>query len=828
MFFLEDNRPLTRPVQSWKTLMRTACAFLLWMLCGAIANGQANMSGYNELAKQRLLIRITAQYLHTINQGQIDMDSAISIPCSVYHLNPFIAYNEVYNDGQLSTASGLLNAGRLSEARNLLAKSSGEERLSTLIELGIYFVFKPGNAASDLNEATKYISQALNMTKTANLKWKVTSLGLQGELLLQLGRQGESRKIFKEMVNLSEQSTNKRMLGLALLTAGGALYYGDPERLADFKKALEIFEALNDKEKSIEAISQMIIEHFVAKRYDEAERLLLEIIRREGEINFYCRQYPYDALAYITNRKGQLTNALDYSNKCLDAIPPGIDSVFKGYFYLRRGTIFERMQKNQEAMFWFDKALTSDKNQLRIFWLRPLAGKVNMLLSLGQPDQALSHLKKFPAKFPISSYFEQMHYAYLLGRTYYQLKNFRLAETNYQQFLSMAKVFPLEYVHDEFPLAYQQISTFYLQRGKTGRAKELLEKARAFTTNEDLQSIGLYYYYLFKIDSAEKKYLQAILHLQKGHAYIDSAFSIDQSKKADELLVKYETEKKDKNIKLLNSQKQVAQVKADEATRTKNITLAGLILLIIIILLLIRLYVNKQKANRKLEANRKELDQKNTFLEKVNNDKDKLLKEKEWLLKEVHHRVKNNLQMVTSLLYSQSVYLEDGAAKLAVNDSLRRMQAMSIIHQKLYQDQNTSVIAMPEYINDLVQYLHESFDVENKIVFEQDIEELSLDVSQAIPLGLIVTEGIVNALKYAFLNGQKGIVKIILQCADAGHLELKISDNGVGLPTGFDTMKHNSLGLDLMQGLAKQLNGELDIKTDNGAHITLKFKTVSD
>lgn len=254
--------------------------------------------------------------------------------------------------------------------------------------------------------------------------------------------------------------------------------------------------------------------------------------------------------------------------------------------------------------------------------------------------------------------------------------------------------------------------------------------------------------------------------------------------------------------------------------------ITGLIFLIIIILLVIKLYVSKQKANRKLEADRKELDQKNTFLEKVNNDKEKLLKEKEWLLKELHHRVKNNLQMVTSLLYSQSVYLKDSAARLAVNDSLRRMQAMSIIHQKLYQDQNSSVIAMQEYINELIHYLHESFDAENKIVFEQDIVELYLDVSQAIPLGLIVTESIVNALKYAFLNEQNGLVKITLHHSNPGYLQLKISDNGVGLPAGFDTMEHNTLGLGLMKGLAKQLNGALLIKTDNGVHITLTFKTL--
>jgi len=224
-----------------------------------------------------------------------------------------------------------------------------------------------------------------------------------------------------------------------------------------------------------------------------------------------------------------------------------------------------------------------------------------------------------------------------------------------------------------------------------------------------------------------------------------------------------------------------------------------------------------------LEANRRELDQKDLYLKALSLEQEKLLKEKEWLIKEVHHRVKNNLQMVTSLLYSQSVYSESDATKRALNDSLHRMQAMSLIHQKLYEDQNTSVIAMPGYVKDLVRYLRDSFDTDDRITFKQHVDPLDLDVSQAIPLGLIITESVVNAIKYAFLNRQKGIVNIALQFKDADTLLLKISDNGIGLPVAPDQMERNSLGLQLMQGLAKQLDGNFKIENNNGVHITVSF-----
>jgi two-component sensor histidine kinase len=360
--------------------------------------------------------------------------------------------------------------------------------------------------------------------------------------------------------------------------------------------------------------------------------------------------------------------------------------------------------------------------------------------------------------------------------------------------------------------------------GNNAKARELLERGKAAVPKLEMERAGIYYYNLFKIDSAEKKYVNAIANLQLSQQYTDSAFSYDQRKKVTELLVKYEAEKKDKNIKLLNSQKQLAQITAGQATRTKNITLVGIVLLLIIVGLLFSRYLTKQKNNKKLEANQLELDQKNVFLETLNTDQQKLLKEKEWLIKEVHHRVKNNLQMVTSLLYSQSVYLEDKAAKLAVNDSLRRMQAMSLIHQKLYQaDETTTLIFMPEYIDDLVHYLQESFDSGNRISFKQAVDLIDLDISQAVPLGLIITEGVVNAIKYAFLNGQAGIVSIKLAHDGTDSLLLNVADNGCGFPPGTEKLERNSLGLDLMQGLARQLNGRFNIENNNGVQITVKF-----
>lgn len=375
-----------------------------------------------------------------------------------------------------------------------------------------------------------------------------------------------------------------------------------------------------------------------------------------------------------------------------------------------------------------------------------------------------------------------------------------------------------------FRASYAALAQYYLKSRQYGNARyyndryaEIVHKIN-YAAGIRMTEKGYYV-----LDSVNGDFRSAMDHYLIAQRIKDSIDNITKAYQVSLLQIENETEQKNSHIDTLTKQ---AQVKDGLLKRTRfiqNTIVAVSALLLIITGLVYSRYRLKQRTNRKLEANQRELDQKNMFLETLNTEQEKLLREKEWLLREVHHRVKNSLQMVTSLLYSQSVYLEDDAAVLAIKDSLRRMQAMSLIHQKLYQDENTSTLLMSEYINELVQYLHDSFDADNRIVFEQAVAPLDLDVSQAIPLGLILTESIVNAIKYAFLNGEQGTVHIHLQHDGPDHLLLRISDNGVGLPGGFDMAGSNSLGLDLMQGLAKQLKGSFEIEDSNGVHIRVRF-----
>jgi two-component sensor histidine kinase len=180
------------------------------------------------------------------------------------------------------------------------------------------------------------------------------------------------------------------------------------------------------------------------------------------------------------------------------------------------------------------------------------------------------------------------------------------------------------------------------------------------------------------------------------------------------------------------------------------------------------------------------------------------------------------MQIVMSLLNTQSAYLESDALT-AIKNSQHRIQAMSLIHQKLYQADNVAFINMPSYIRELAGFLRESYDSGRDIQCNLDLEEIDLDVSQAVPVGLILNEAITNVIKYAFPGGQRGAIDIVMKRESGSRIMLSISDNGVGLPAGSDPGKKHSFGMNLIRGLAGQLGGTISIASDKGLCILIEF-----
>lgn len=204
------------------------------------------------------------------------------------------------------------------------------------------------------------------------------------------------------------------------------------------------------------------------------------------------------------------------------------------------------------------------------------------------------------------------------------------------------------------------------------------------------------------------------------------------------------------------------------------------------------------------------------------------LKEKEVLLKEIHHRVKNNLQIVDSLLRLQSRQIKNSQVAEILLESQNRIKSIALIHEKLYQSEDLARIQFAEYIPNLVVHLFGSYNTHaNTVTLNIQVDELSLEIDTAIPCGLIINELVSNALKYAFpahsQNAAAGELSVELHARDNPLITLVVSDNGVGMPEAFDLMEAKSLGLKLVWGLVEQLEGTIDLDCRQGTRFVITF-----
>lgn len=187
------------------------------------------------------------------------------------------------------------------------------------------------------------------------------------------------------------------------------------------------------------------------------------------------------------------------------------------------------------------------------------------------------------------------------------------------------------------------------------------------------------------------------------------------------------------------------------------------------------------------------------------------LKEKEVLLREVYHRVKNNLQVVQSLLSLRSRNLPEGLARTVMLESVQRVRAMALVHEKLYQSDNLDRIFFPDYVAGLFRQLMDAYGrqaPQGMVKLHQDIAAVNIGLDRAVPLGLLLTELISNCLKHGFADGRAGEVSVMLKETPTG-LQLSVADDGVGLSSNQNPLEGKTLGLTLVQSLAQQLNGKL-------------------
>ncbi|HWQ20137.1 MAG TPA: PAS domain S-box protein [Methanotrichaceae archaeon] len=198
------------------------------------------------------------------------------------------------------------------------------------------------------------------------------------------------------------------------------------------------------------------------------------------------------------------------------------------------------------------------------------------------------------------------------------------------------------------------------------------------------------------------------------------------------------------------------------------------------------------------------------------------LQEKEVLIKEVHHRVKNNLQVISSLLNLQGRQTKDEETREAFRDCRNRIRSMALVHEKLYGSKELARIDLADYTKNLTSYLSMSYGIEKRVRIKLDLGDATIGIDKAIPFGLIINELVTNCIKHAFPDGRMGEIRISLH-QDTGNLKLVLSDNGVGLSEKYDDPGTKSLGLKLVQTLVTQLKGTIDVHSNGGAEFVIAF-----
>jgi two-component sensor histidine kinase len=723
------------------------------------------------------------------------------------------------------------------------------QRVNLLLKLGQDLISKhgellitgDGQADIGVDSAYAYLTQAAALSRTLHfIPGTIESL----QSLARLNQNKEAaRKLFQESIRLASQHGCWKLEALGWLYLGRANHHTAsylPEKERCFRRALALVQghARRSKEEGY-LLFLLAGVHLFQDQSVQAQAELSQALAIYQAVGYKNLHYAYEALSLANRQNGDYQAGLKNAIATVKSAHATQDTINILTFYTRLAEVYVEVNQPEEALLYFHKALRSAQLQTGHFYPVAIAGRISqVLLAQQKPQQALEFML---TTLKDEGYGDDVggegQFMYYLAECYSALGDYAKAEKYYLKMLATVGANTMD---PEKTLAYFSLGKHYLLTKNYYQARGFLENAlSASSANGFGAKTADIEFLLFKVDSAEGRFPAAIAHYQQYKTLKDSIFSTTKSKQLAALQVEYDTEQKQQNIKLLTKQTTMQQMTIRQREFQRNVFLGGTLLLAGLLGLGYNRYQLKQRSSRlleqkqhALEAQQAEIHRKNEALEQVLGEKDQLLEErqellveKDWMLKEIHHRVKNNLQVVSSLLSTQSRHLHDPQALAAIRESQNRVQVMALLHQKLYQADNIGRVNMADYGREIVTYLVQSFDRQHAVHTKLDLAPVELETTLATPLGLIINEAVTNALKHAFPPPRRGTLTVSLVSLAPQQYELSISDDGVGLPTGFDLTRSRSLGMVIIKGLSRQLDGQLAVNSADGVHLSLRFDT---
>lgn len=476
----------------------------------------------------------------------------------------------------------------------------------------------------------------------------------------------------------------------------------------------------------------------------------------------------YSNIGVMYYFQNDFEKAVNYYNKAQQQYDLTKNEKGSSGVYNNLGIIYKQQKKYDQAIHSYENALKIKEK------LMDSTGISNALANLGSVYQYMGDYDKAEKLLFKSIFIDSLRahksnlvssYITLAELNYYK-KNYKVSKRNLDKSIALSKEVNVIYYLDD---AYKLYST---------------------------------------IDSVGGDYKSALGHYQLYEYHKSLVSKQERSQQLDKLETLFMTKEKEQEIKLLNANSEIKELKIEEQKKQ-------LVIFVVVSALLILLLVAVVWGYKNIRKKRKELEVKNEI---INNT----LSEKEILLKEIHHRVKNNLQIISSLLSVQSRYIKDEKALEAINESKERVNAISLLHQEIYSNEVLKRIDAQSYLSNLIYRIQETMDPKRSVSVLVDIDEIHLDIDQMIPLGLIVNELLTNSFKYGCTN-QLPQISFSFKLNERQVL-LTLKDNGPGIVDEKIVERSDSLGFKLMKLFSVKLKGEFKTENNNGALITLNFE----
>ena len=570
----------------------------------------------------------------------------------------------------------------------------------------------------------------------------------------------------------------------------------------DLKRSLELtrmgLEMTREKKDELWEGRFQITEGAILLRMEKLDTAFTILQSAESKIKKQDLPFLFTQMGYVFERKGDIVAAVDYAlktknvgialndKKAIAQAHSDLSNLYWKYSLYKKG-----LDLALRSISYFED---SNINDMDYDFTLYVVG--NNLLGLNRNQEALIYFQRAIDIGERYGFYNNLSDIYIsLVELYTDINQYEAADIAGEQAVKYANLIENDFLLMRSWLAIGRLKLF---QGKNNEALEFLNKSLETATPEfgDKFYLSHVYYSLGRAYAKSHNYKEATGAYEVYDSLKKEVFLEISDQRMALMSTESDLEEKDSTIQGMEE-----RIKRQSSSQTLISIISGLLLVLLLVL-----YVT-------FENNKK----KNSLLKKKN-------EEKEFLLKEIHHRVKNNLGIVSSLLDLQADKIKDPKIISAIEESRNRVYSMSLIHQKLYQGKNLSSIGMKEYLVDLSEHILYSFGGKDRIEYKYDLENMELHVDSAIPIGLIVNELLTNSYKHAFPDDRKGIINIVCKHMSEDRILLEVSDNGIGL-LEFDKedSQGSGFGTQLIDLLIQQLDGSIMTVNGMGAKTRMEF-----